>query len=255
MHKNIKEARASTIKIKINGMCMNNCFFCTFNKNKELLDIFDLKYFFDLVNSHPIFRIIISGGEPTIHPQFDAICSFLRNNFNSKISLQIGTNLLPIFKDDKYSLHRLNSIIDTFDTIKIGCDDEHRNIHILEKMLPVFRSNEKYVTVNSLNECCSQTTIEKLYQLQKEYAFKLSFSSFSHDYRALPMLKKRILPCKIRNRDFLLNCNGDAFFCYQQEHEQAFFNLHTVSLKDFNNLFLKYDQKFYKFCSYCDRYE
>ena len=43
-----KEARSSTIKIKINGLCVNRCVFCQFNSDPSLLEVKDIEYFFSL---------------------------------------------------------------------------------------------------------------------------------------------------------------------------------------------------------------
>jgi len=55
--------RAATIKLKINGRCVNRCRFCQFHDDRvHQLQTSDLGRLFDLIERPRFYRIVISGG-------------------------------------------------------------------------------------------------------------------------------------------------------------------------------------------------
>ena len=131
--------RASVLKMKINGRCVNNCVFCLFHKDSNRLEVQDIANFFNKLTKPRFRRTDINGGEPTIHPHFLEICALLRQRFGGKIPLRLGINLIPLARRrDRSSTFakRFEAVLDTFDVILVGCDDEHHNIEYLEELGP-----------------------------------------------------------------------------------------------------------------------
>jgi len=58
----------------------------------------------------------------------------------------------------------------------------------------------------------------------------------------------------VADRDLLVNCDGDAFFCYQQEMERPLFNLFKVDRSQLNLCLEQYEPGIYRFCRCCPRY-
>lgn len=252
--KNIREGRASTVKVKINGQCMNCCVFCPFNRNTSLLEIEDLVKLFSMLEDDTYFRIIINGGEPTIHPRFIEITQFLKERFKGVVRLELGTNLIALYSSRVNAKRKLNSVLETYDRIQVGCDDEHQNISHLENLAPILSYAEVDVAVNSILDYCSAETKTRLIRLEKKYDFDVYFSGLHHDYRQLPVLQNVKIPCVTRVRDLLVNCNGDVFFCYHQEHELPIFNLHNKTSSMGKALIAEYEPEIYEFCRCCERY-
>lgn len=250
-----KYGRAATIKIKINSNCVNNCSFCRFNKSNELLRVKDISYFLDLIKGIKYYRIIINGGEPTIHPDYLSIINFL-TPLKEKIKLELGTNLIPFTYKKFIQKKYLERSLDVFSRFQIGCDDEHKNIDIVEKFVPILVNKNKEVAINAIKGFYSKRTQERLEKLKKDCSITLYFSNLSHDYGQLKPINKIGALCKYREMEFLLNSNGDGFFCYQQEFETPLFNLFSESETEIINVLQnkKIDSPF-KFCAYCSKYE
>lgn len=247
--------RASTIKLKINGLCVNKCSFCLFNNDPRLLRLEDIAKFFDSIRNVPFYAITVNGGEPTLHPQFEGICHFLKDRFKGRVHLSLGTNLIPISRESRKWRSAYRTTLETYDRIEVGCDDEHKNIHFLERLAPAIVSTGIRLHVNVVAAYCSPATKERILSLKKRFSFKVTFSGIHHHYRSCPKINDVKLPCRNRVRDFLLNCNGDAFFCFHQEMEKPVFNLFNVTEKQLNSYMTQYLPDTYLFCSSCPVYQ
>ena len=92
-----KYGRASTIKIKINNNCINKCSFCVFHQSNDRLSLNNIKRFLGLIDNLKYYRIVINGGEPTIHPDYLQIIEFLKYyKEKKKVRLELGTNMIQI---------------------------------------------------------------------------------------------------------------------------------------------------------------
>ncbi len=250
-----KYGRAATIKIKINGRCVNKCTFCSFHKSNDLLQVDDIAYFLKIISKTNYYRIVINGGEPTIHPDYLAIVDLLKT-LKENAKLEIGTNMIPFtfkkYKTDKY----LEKTLEVFSRFQIGCDDEHNNIDIVEYFMPILIEQNKEVALNAINSFYSENTKERLEKLKEKYGITLYFSDLAHDYKHSKQLNNLDSLCKFRESEFLLNSNGDGYFCYQQEFENPLFNL--FSDEDYKIKEIINNQTIdnpYKFCSYCSKYK
>lgn len=249
--------RASVIKIKINGQCVNRCAFCKFHSDRRRLEVEDLEGFFNKIESPRYNRIDINGGEPTLHPHFSEICDFLKNRFKGKQVLYLGTNLIPLARRATGSAafkERYRKALDTFDVISVGCDDEHHNIDALEQLGPEIIQSGHLLFVNVVKAYCSPRTKRRILALKHRLGMKVFFSDVHHFYADRQMLTDRTLPCNRRVKELLIDCNGDTFFCFHQEVEQPIFNLHTVTPEDLHYYLNDYLPEPYRFCGCCTCY-
>jgi hypothetical protein len=247
-------ARALTLKIKINGRCVNKCAFCPFHDDPHLLEVKALAQFFDFVGKHRFLAIVINGGEPTIHPRFVEICDYLKDRFNNESLLVLGTNLIPLASRSQRYRRIYEQILRTYDCIEVGCDDEHKNIHLVERFVPEILEGGLKVTINAVADYCSEATRERILAVKDRFGVKVVFSKVHHYYESLETINKITLPCTKQFRDLLLNCNGDVFFCYHQEMENPLFNLFTVTREEFHHHVYKQKLAPYRFCGCCPVY-
>ena len=244
----------TVLKLKINGRCVNKCRFCIFHDDPHRLEVKDIDHFFSLTNNHEFKSIIINGGEPTIHPGFTDICAYLKTRFKNRCRLALGTNLIPWrLKKGRYAQLQ-ETILETFDGIRVGCDDEHRNVEHLEYFTPIIVNAGLILSVNVMKEFCNDETKERILAVKKKYGINVTFSEIDHFYRSKPVINKLSKPCKKSARDLLINCNGDAFFCFHQEVEKPLFNLFTTSSEEVSFYLNEFEPEPYKFCSCCSHY-
>jgi hypothetical protein len=243
------------MKIKINGVCVNNCSFCLFHNDPRRLEVEDLDYFFDMINKPRFCSLEINGGEPTIHPHFREICALLRERFKGRVTLTLGTNLIPMSWSRGRFPKIYRTVLETYDHIAVGCDDEHKNIHILERMAPDIMSAGLGLHVTVVAPFCSDATRHRILALRAHGDIRVAFSEVHHFHESRPVVNDVSTPCRRRVQQFLLNCNGDGFFCWHQEMETPLFNLYTVGREELNYYLDDYDPQHYRFCSSCPNYK
>jgi hypothetical protein len=250
----ISPPRAWDIKFKINGLCVNNCSFCMFHNDPHRLEVKDIDYFLNLLGNREFGRIIINGGEPTLHPHFLDICDYLKERFRGRISLRLGTNLITLSKNSPRAAAMRSKVFETFDHIEVGCDDEHRNIDIVEKLAPIIIDSGISFDLNVLSAYCSESIRRRIMTLRSRCDFRLFFSELHHFYEDKPRRNNTSTRCRNRVRSFLLNCDGSAFYCFQQEMAKPLFNLASVTKEKMEYYFTEYDPEPYQYCSCCPLY-
>ncbi len=246
--------RPSAVKFKVNGICINRCVFCPFHSDRRRLEVSDLSSFFDKAGDRRFSEIVINGGEPTLHPHFAEICAFLKARFKGQALLTLGTNLISLtWKRGRYPA-LLARILETYDKLEVGCDDEHKNIGALESLAPVFAEAGVDLKINTLPAYCSGQTRKRIEAVGKKFGFAIRRSDVHHFCHSAPAIRHVTARCADRTSVLLFNCNGDGFFCYRQELQQPSFNLHTVTPEDLRYFIDKYDPEPYRFCSHCSAY-
>ena len=89
-----------TVWLVITSKCNNNCSFCYYKKRSEEMSLETIKKYIILLNKIKPKKIILIGGEPTLHPNFVDIVQLLyQNNFKiSVVSNGYGFSNLKIVK-------------------------------------------------------------------------------------------------------------------------------------------------------------
>ncbi|MDP1695312.1 MAG: radical SAM protein [archaeon] len=124
----LKERRGirETIDIQITGKCNLKCAHCYIGE-KEYKDIpfEDLKRLFDSAKELGVFNVVLTGGEPTMHNDFDKIVDYLNENRFRIILVTNGTFIDKKLEKLKGKIYDLVISLDGFkkDYEKIrGCD-------------------------------------------------------------------------------------------------------------------------------------
>lgn len=247
-------SRVATVKLKINGRCVNKCRFCPFHNDPHLLEAKDIANFFRLAGKRPIGSIVINGGEPTIHPRFRDICAYLKEQHRHDKLLSLGTNLIPFTWARGRYIGLQKTVFEVFHRIEVGCDDEHRNIDVLERFAPEIVAAGITLDVNVMPEYCSTKTKERILAVRDRCGIKVTFSELHHYYKSRPVINNTSRRCRKRLQNLLINCNGDAFFCFHQEFERPLFNLFTAGSEEISYFLGRYDPPPYLFCACCPRF-
>lgn len=83
------------LELCVTDLCNLKCRYCcqatNENSNKAHMPLNDIKKVAEMVSKHEFFTIKISGGEPTLHPNFGEICQNLRLWFTAH-HYQLATN-------------------------------------------------------------------------------------------------------------------------------------------------------------------
>ncbi|MFQ5571523.1 MAG: radical SAM protein [Rhodothermales bacterium] len=243
------------MKFKINGLCTNRCVFCPFHSDPHKLEVEDLAHFFDMIDKPRYRRIDINGGEPTIHPRFLKICDFLKERFKGRAALHLGTNLIPFGRRNEKFSRMFDVVLDTFDMISVGCDDEHNNIDMLEQFGPEIVKAGCLLSVNVMKDYCSEDTRARILALKERLGINVTFSAVHHFYEERPKLNDTRIPCNRQVHEFMMNSDGNAYYCFHQEFEKPLFNLFTVSKEEVNYYLDEYEPEPYRFCAYCPLYK
>jgi hypothetical protein len=246
--------RVKTVKFKINGRCVNKCRFCLFHSDPRLLEVKDIERFFDMVGRKNFNHLVVNGGEPTIHPRFSDICIYLKEHCRDRMLLTLGTNLIPFSWSRGRYTNLKETVFETFHTLEVGCDDEHRNIDQLERLAPEIVGAGIRLFVNVMPEYCSDATKGRILAIKDQCDIAVGFTELHHFYDARPIINDPSVPCQKRAENLLIDCNGDVFFCFSQEMEKPIFNLFNVSREELEYFIEQYDPKSYQFCSCCPKY-
>jgi hypothetical protein len=219
-----------------------------------MLEVRDLKRFFDMLGQAVFRRLVINGGEPTIHPRFFDICEYLRQYHKKHRELSLGTNLMSFSWARGRCAGIKRTVFETFDRLEVGCDDEHGNIEHVERFVPEILAAGVGLYVNVMTDYCGEDTKRRILGLRDRHGFEVGFSGVHHFYKSRPRQSESGGSCRKRTRDLLISCNGDAFFCFLQEMERPLFNLLTVTREEMGYFLERYDPPAYQYCACCPRY-
>lgn len=236
-----------SFKIKITPKCTRHCNFCIFsdNKDKEMPYSKFIKIM-ERSNNFHFNKIFINGGEPTLHTEFEKISRYIYEQYPSKERV-IGTNCTVISKSPKI----LKQVLMYYDTIAIGCDDEHRNLDDVMKVVPIFLENNKTVIINTIQGFISESNKAKLDNFCKGKKIIHVYNSLHHF--AIGKRNKIGAPCsKYKNKSLLVLKNGNCFRCYNAvDEKKPEFNLFE---KKFMKKLFQERINHYAYCYYCDEY-
>ncbi|HPQ72070.1 MAG TPA: hypothetical protein PKW95_23315 [bacterium] len=247
-------APLEVVKLKINGVCLNSCCFCHFHNDRQILSHYDVVRFFQALKREDYRLIVINGGEPTLHPEFLKISDFLRDHFKGRKKLQLGTNLRIFEKMNRKRHLLLQTMLVTYDRISVGCDLEHRNIDILEYLAPVILANGLELSITTISGYYDSSLLSRLEQMARMQKVTLRISPINHIGQGEPIRTVKTL-CALRRNALLINCDGKAYFCFEQEFAEPAFQLSEIEHLDLEGLvYNNIPMRPYNFCSYCLRY-
>lgn len=251
-----KKHTLETIKIKINGSCMNRCCFCIFNNDSRILTITDIEKVLGAVPDDWRGQILINGGEPTLHTNIIEIGEYLSTCCQDS-RLGLGTNLRIFEKNSPKSDSIFKSIIDHYDLVQIGCDDEHRNLEIVESLVPVLTSNGLEVYINCIQEYATEETVLRLKELDNNSGSKTHLSNvLDHSRFHLEDITQIDKLCARRQQEVLIGNDGEIYFCFKQDFLTSIGNIRKLQVDGISELLFhsKIKEPYYA-CSVCPHYE
>ncbi|MBU1164343.1 radical SAM protein [Patescibacteria group bacterium] len=235
------------LKIKVTPKCNNNCCFCIFSDNSDTE--MDFETFLKIIKKTSAFhfnKIFINGGEPTLHSQFKKISEYIYNNFPHKEKI-LGTNCRLLTKLKS----RLDEVINYYDTIAIGCDDEHRNLSDVLEVVPKFIENNKFVVINTLINFISPKNKKILDDFCKKNNICHVYNNLHH-FCSGKRNKLNAMCHKYKDKSLLVLKDGSCFRCFNAVNkDNPDFNIFD---KNFKSKLFEDRKKHYDFCYYCDEY-
>lgn len=231
-------------KIKLTNFCNYNCGYCCFHsKEKEFININNIKLLksqIDLFNN-PKIKIILYGGEPLLHPDFNNIVDLL-----SEYDITVQTNgSLPLTNNNCFymvtyhSKHSLKRILKNIKNVKyeLVLLMNKDNIKQIELLYKVFRERYNlsvgfvfqdlpYINSNLIHKDKHICVDDKLYSYPE--LVKKGFTCFYG------------LSCKAGFNHFVID--GDKVYRCDQEHlnNNIYCNLNELYTKASINLCTSY---------------
>lgn len=202
--------RYEKIKIKITDRCNRNCKYCVFNNHSIDLSFNSFKQMLHSIQNIEFEKFHINGGEPLLNSSFIEMVNYAKQFFPDKIFV-LGTNGVGL--NTNYEL--LRYIKENFDEICIGCDDEHRNIDIVEEIVPFLCSNSNItIILNSLIEYTSESTKKRCEKLSELWNVICVQNHVYHTKSGKPINNLRKGLCSNQNKVLMIQENGDYYRCF-----------------------------------------
>lgn len=244
-----------TVKLKINGACMNRCSFCRFHGRPERLTCDEVARVVGTLPEGWRGQVLINGGEPTLHPDFEAISRLLKDRW-PHLRRGVGTNLRLFERQSTRAARAWQSVLDCYDLVQIGCDDAHHNIDIVERLVPRLRDAGLEVYINSLRGQVGERTSMRLQRLDASTGSTTRLSPvFDHNSPRAPHPEASRGLCAKRRREVLVDCDGKIYFCFHHGFARPIGDLHTLEPAQLADLLLSEDPRAtYQGCQHCERW-
>ena len=243
-------SRPESFDIKITNRCNRNCTFCVFNNNDTDMSFEKFKNIINIISKLDFDKLHINGGEPLINREFKDMIKYAKEVFPDK-KIVLGSNLVAMEKNPDLLEFAKNN----FDEICVGCDSEHKNIEILEKLVPELKKDSNVqIIVNTLLEYCDFSLMNRLEKLKKECNIILVTNHVYHKISG-PHINdlKEGLCTQGGEKVIMIQENGDVYRCFNccipDDKEMNIYD------SDFLEKINIERNKHYKFCGWCKKYE
>lgn len=122
------------LEIEITSRCNLNCKHC-YNRNNKIFDLPFDKFveLYRFANNNKVWRLVISGGEALLHPNFNKIVSFIRKN-KHYFELVLQTNGTLIDDDSLDKLKAFDLIHISYDIFNDLRKHGDKNIELAKKL-------------------------------------------------------------------------------------------------------------------------
>ena len=239
-----------TAKIKITTKCNKDCDFCIFSMKRGgvnmPMEVFDK--ILQQLSQIDFKELHINGGEPTIHKDFEAI-SHKARSFMGTRSLKLGTNVIVPANNARM----MDIVVRYYDTILIGCDDEHENYTHVEKALPIFQQNGLTVVVNSVLEGISKDRLLWLEEDCQKFGAIFVKNHVHHIDVGQPENSLKGLCHRYLNDHLMIQEDGSCYRCFNAmagvDSELNVFD------ENFSDKLFAERTKHYHFCLKCHEYQ
>jgi cyclic pyranopterin phosphate synthase len=201
----------TTAKIKITTKCNRDCDFCIFAARNDGVNT--SRDTFHAILSRladiPYRQLHINGGEPTVHKEFVDFSRAARAAARDRTNV-LGTNVITVARN-----HRImDAVLECYDQILIGSDDEHQNYDHVATAIPILRAHGKTVVVNSVLEGISTERLAWLRDLCAEHGAIHVTNHVHHIDVGQPDNTLRGLCHRNRDQHLMIQEDGSCCRCF-----------------------------------------
>jgi cyclic pyranopterin phosphate synthase len=239
----------TTAKIKITTKCNRDCDFCIFAARNEGVNMtretFDA--ILDRLASIPYRQLHINGGEPTVHKDFVAFSRAAKAATRGRVMV-LGTNVITVARNTRLR----EVVLECYDQILIGCDDEHQNYPHVAAAVPLLRAAGKTVVVNSVVEGISPERLTWLTELCAEHGAIHVTNHVHHIDVGQPPNDLRGLCDRYLDQHLMIAEDGSCYRCFNamSQVDSEF----SVWDPDFAEKVFADRATHYRFCGKCHEY-
>jgi cyclic pyranopterin phosphate synthase len=240
----------TTAKIKITTKCNRDCDFCIFAARNQGVNMSRETFtaILERLAEIPYRQLHINGGEPTVHKEFEAISREARAAAAGRV-LVLGTNAITVARNKRI----LAAVLDCYDQILIGSDDEHHNYDHVAVVVPLLRSQGKTVVVNSVIEGASPHRLAWLHDLCAEHGAIHVTNHVHHIDVGQPDNQLHGLCLRNHDQHLMIQEDGSCYRCFNAMStvDSEF----TVWDPDFASKVFADRTDHYRFCVKCHEYQ
>lgn len=201
----------TTAKIKITTKCNRNCDFCIFAARNQGVNMSRDTFtaILERLAEIPFRQLHINGGEPTVHKDFDALSRQARAAMASRVMV-LGTNVITVARNKRI----LNAVLECYDQVLIGSDDEHQNYDHVAVAVPLLRRHGKTVVVNSVIEGASPQRLTWLKDLCDQHGAVHVTNHVHHIDVGQPTNQLQGLCLRNHDRHLMIQEEGSCYRCF-----------------------------------------
>ena len=127
--------------LSITEKCRMNCPHCLDDAQENSTKIMDFKTFkrsLQFIAKHDNF-VMITGGEPTEHPQFWNYLEYVTKKFKNDFIITVATNGMNLDKDDGILYYKIKSLSEIAPiSFQVTCDKRYYTKYIIDKSNKIF---------------------------------------------------------------------------------------------------------------------
>lgn len=239
----------ATAKVKITTKCNRDCDFCIFAARNEGVNMprTTFQAILDRLSRIPYRQLHINGGEPTVHKDFVAFSHDARAAATGRVMV-LGTNAITIARNKRL----LEAVLNCYDQVLIGSDDEHSNYEHVARVLPILREHGKTVVVNSVLEAISASRLQWLADLCRTNGAIHVKNHVHHIDVGQPTNALRGLCLRNRDQHLMIQEDGTCYRCFNAM--AAVDSEFSVWDADFEEKLFADRTSHYQFCEKCHEY-
>lgn len=240
----------TTAKIKITTKCNRDCDFCIFAARNQGVNMPRATFgtILDRLAEIPYRQLHINGGEPTVHKDFVPLSRDARAATAGR-TMVLGTNVITVARNTRI----LDAVLECYDQILIGCDDEHHNYDHVATAVPLLRRHGKIVVVNSVLEGITPDRLAWLGRLCAEHGAIHVTNHVHHIDVGQPANTLNGLCLRNYDQHLMIAEDGSCYRCFNAMSivDSEF----TVWDNDFADRVFAPRRAHYAFCGKCHEYQ
>lgn len=232
--------------IEINNYCNMRCFYCVYNnysciEKKEYMTIKTLNKIIDFAKKEDIKKILITGGEPTLHPQFIDVCNILFDNFEDVSICSNGyilnKDIQNFFINSNFSTYTIS--LDGLSSIcNENCNGIKNSTKKIKSLLDVLINKNKKISIHYTLNKLNYFEVDDFINWGKNIFYEIKISNIYHSKQIDSSVQEKMdylinkygeerniilnncdmkckdLNCRMNKDIFFFNTNGKNISCY-----------------------------------------